>query len=402
MMANVDRVHISPRKLAWLRGELAAWQADGLIDGETAAGIEARYAQSRRFALERLALVLGAAFVGVGLLWAVAANYDRLSPTTRLVGIIVLWLGAVVVAELLASRFPGALPASAQVIAVAAAGGVVFQAAQNLHVQAGSSHLLGAWAGGALAYAYAVRGRAPLVVAVGLAAGWYAWWAAENSGSHGAVGCAMLVAAVFATALALLHERRTPAFATVWRPVGVLLALFGLYLVAFPDRDFRMTAVLWSGTAAVVLLVVGAAWFGPSRQRITDEEEPLVQRLVRGGRGEAVAILGMLGVGLLLAFWEPPEWETWPTGSALARAVAGIIGYVLAAAWFAALGTSRALPGVVPLAAGALVLFVTTQSFAIFAPLFSGAALFLVLGAVFLGTGVLAQRGRRLITEVSR
>ncbi len=43
----------------------------------------------------------------------------------------------------------------------------------------------------------------------------------------------------------------------------------------------------------------------------------------------------------------------------------------------------------------------TTQSFAVFAPLFSGAALFLVLGAVFLGTGVLVYRSRRLITKVT-
>ncbi|WP_106396806.1 DUF2157 domain-containing protein [Actinocorallia populi] len=389
----MDAVHISPKRLAWLRGELAAWQAAGLIDGDTAAGIEARYDGSRRFALERLALVLGAAFVGVGLLWAVAANYEELSPTVRLAGIVVIWLTAVAVAELLASRFSGALPAAVQVIAVAAGGGVVFQAAQNLHVPAGSPELLGAWAGGALAYAYATRGRAPLVVAVGLGVGWYAWWAADNTGSYGVVACAMLVAAVFATALALLHERRTPAFATVWRPAGVLLSLVGLYLVAIPDGSFDATGVLWSGAVAVAVLVAAVAWFGAPRGA---EGRPGF------ARGEVAAILGILGGGLLLAVWNPDGSMASPSGEALVRAVAGIVGYVLAAAWFAVLGTARALPGVVPLATGALVVFVTTQSFAIFAPLFSGAALFLVLGAVFLGTGVLAHRGRRLITEVSR
>ncbi|WP_344448309.1 DUF2157 domain-containing protein [Actinocorallia aurantiaca] len=379
----MDTVHISPKRLAWLRGELAAWEADGLIDGDAAAGIQARYAASRRFALERLALVLGAAFVGVGLLWTVAANYERLSPMARFAGIVVIWLVAVVAAELLASRFPGALPASVRVIAVAAAGGVVFQTAQSLHVPAGSPELLGAWAGGALAYAYATRGRAPLVVAVGLSVGWYAWWAAENAGSHGVVAVAMLVAAVFATAVALLHERWTPAFAAVWRPAGVLLALVGLYVAAFPDRDFRTTGALWTGAAVAVVLAAVSVWRSSAR-------------------GEIAVMLGILGAGFLLTVWDPSGSMTSPSGAMLVRAVAGIVGYVLAAAWFAFLGTSKALPGVVPLAAGALVVFVTTQSFAIFAPLFSGAALFLVLGVVFLGTGVLAQRGRRLIMEVSR
>ncbi len=62
----MEIAHIPPKRLVWLRGEVAAWQADGLIDGETAAQIVARYAQSRRFALERLVLFLGSAFVESG------------------------------------------------------------------------------------------------------------------------------------------------------------------------------------------------------------------------------------------------------------------------------------------------------------------------------------------------
>ncbi|MEU5993152.1 DUF2157 domain-containing protein [Spirillospora sp. NPDC047418] len=378
----METAQIPPRRLDWLRGEMAAWQADGLIDGETAARIAGRYAYSRRLALERLVLFLGSAFVGVGLIWTVGANYEQLSPLARFAGIVVIWLAAVVGAELLASRVSGALPAAVRVIAVAAGGGVVFQAAQSLQVPAGDSTLLGVWAGGALAYAYATRGRAPLLVAAGLGVGWYAWWAAENAASHGVVACAMLVAAGFTTALALLHERWTPAFAEVWRPVGVLLALLGLYIAAFPDRDFRMTNALWAGVAVTVVAAAVAVRLGSQS-------------------GQVAAMLGILAAGVLLALWQPTGSATEPSGEALVRAVAGIVCYVLAAAWFAVLGTSRELPGLVPMAAGALVVFVTTQSFALFAPLFSGAALFLVLGVVFLGTGVLVYRSRRLITKVT-
>ncbi|NED50296.1 DUF2157 domain-containing protein, partial [Micromonospora aurantiaca] len=296
-----------------LRGEVAAWQADGLIDGETAARIASRYAHSRRFALERLVLFLGSAFLGVGLIWIVAANYQGLSPMARFAGIVVIWLAAVVGAELLASRVSGALPAAARVIAVAAGGGTVFQAAQSLQVPAGDSTLLGAWAGGALAYAYATRGRAPLLVAAGLGVGWYAWWAAENAGSHGVVACAMLVAAGLATALAVLHERWTPSFADVWRPVGVLLALVGLYIAAFPDRDFRMTNALWAGIAVTILASAGAVRLGSAG-------------------GQVAAMLGILAAGVLLALWEPAGSATEPSGEALVRAIAGIVCYVLAAA----------------------------------------------------------------------
>jgi uncharacterized membrane protein len=368
--------------LLWLRGELAAWQADGLIDGDTAAQIAARYADDRRFALERLVLFLGSAFVGVGLIWTVAANYERLSPPARFAGIVVIWLAAVAGAELLASRVSGALPAAVRVIAVAAGGGAVFQAAQSLQVPAGSPGLLGAWAGGALAYAYATRGRAPLLVAAGLGVGWYAWWAAEKAAGHGVVACAMLVAAALATAVAVLHERWTPAFADVWRPVGVLLALVGLYIAAIPDRDFQMTNALWAGVAVAAVLAAVAVRLGSAR-------------------GEVAAMLGILAAGALLAQWGPPGSAEAPSGEALVRAVVGIVCYVLAAGWFAVLGTSRALPGVVPMAAGALVVFVTAQSFSVFAPLFSGAALFLVLGTVLLGTGVLVYRSRPLIAKVS-
>ena len=52
------------------------------------------------------------------------------------------------------------------------------------------------------------------------------------------------------------------------------------------------------------------------------------------------------------------------------------------------------------LATAALVVFVTVQAFAVFAPILSAAALFLVVGVVLLGTGVLADRGRRrLVSE---
>ena len=44
------------------------------------------------------------------------------------------------------------------------------------------------------------------------------------------------------------------------------------------------------------------------------------------------------------------------------------------------------------------MLFTTVQSFAVFAPIITGATLFLVLGVIFLGSGFLFDRGRRHLT----
>ncbi|MDX6744251.1 DUF2157 domain-containing protein [Actinocorallia sp. A-T 12471] len=373
----MEKVRVSGRRLGWLRKEIEAWEAEGIVDGEVAAALRGRYVAGRRVALERVALILGAAFVGVGLLWVVAANYERMSPLVRFLGITVIWLAAVGVGEVVAARFRGALPEAVRVIAVCAAGGVVFQGAQSLQVPAGSTRLLAAWALGALAYAYATRTRGTMVVAVGLSVGWYCWWTAEHAASHGLIAVAMLVAAALVTALAVLHEPWIPEFAPLLRPVGVLLALAGLFTVAFPDPKFQPTWQLWAGAGLTVVLAAVAAWRNAS------------------ARIEVAAVLGVLVAGFLMALWGPEE-------PSLVRAITGIAVYVVVAAWFALLGATKGLPGVTPLATAALVLFVTTQSFAIFAPLFSGAALFLVLGAVLLGTGVAAHRARNLIPGVSR
>ena len=47
-----------------------------------------------------------------------------------------------------------------------------------------------------------------------------------------------------------------------------------------------------------------------------------------------------------------------------------------------------------------LVVFTTFQSFAVFAPIVTGAWLFVVLGTVFLGTGFLFDRARRELAQV--
>jgi uncharacterized membrane protein len=75
--------------------------------------------------------------------------------------------------------------------------------------------------------------------------------------------------------------------------------------------------------------------------------------------------------------------------------VLSVAAYLAVASGYAVLGGMRDSSRLTWLATVALVVFVTVQAFAVFAPIVSGAALFLIVGVVLLGTGVLADRGRR-------
>jgi uncharacterized membrane protein len=375
---------IPPKRLDWLEGELARWQAEGRLAPEAAADLRSDFNASRRFSLARLLLGLGGAFVGVGLIWLVAANLDQLSPVTRIVGIVVLWLAAVAAAELLDERRReqrDAAVGALRTVATLAFGAVVFQAAQSLQVPAYDSGLLGAWAAGALLYAYAATAVAPLVIGIVTGVGWYAWAVAEWTESAVGVVVALLLAAVLTAAAAVAHgPGRLPAFAAPWRLAAALLGLGGLFVAALPlDKDVTVPVQAWI-VAAVVLAAAGASAL------VAD----------RTGRLEIGAAAGAACAGALLLLWDPPGGGgALLSGEALLRAVVAILLYLLAAVGVAALGVLRDARGLTSLATAALVVFTVVQSFAVFEPILSGAALFLLLGGVLAAAGYLVDRGRR-------
>jgi uncharacterized membrane protein len=392
---HTDLLSVSAQRLEWLEQELTRWQQQARIDAETAAGIRMQYTASRRFSLARLLLALGAAFVGVGLIWLVAANLEQLSPLTRVAGIVALWIGAVAAGELLAERRDRPRDAAVgafRLVAALAFGAVVFQAAQSLQVPAYDSGLVGAWAAGALLYAYAAGAVAPLLVAITTGVGWYLWVVVERTESVAGAVTALLLAAVLAAAVAVAHTTYGQrVFAAPWRLASALLALVGLFAAALPQLDRQdepTSVVVWVSAGLVLLAAAGGAI-----------------RADRTGRGELAAVAGAAVLAVLLLQWAPsaPGRVEDLSGEALLRAVVAILVYLLAAAWFAALGVLREARGLTQLAAAALVVFTVVQSFAVFEPILSGAALFLVLGAVLAGTGYLVDRGRRrLVADVGQ
>ena len=391
---------VASDRLAWLENELAAWHAAGVVDDVQVAAIRSRYVAVRRFSLARLLLLVGGAFVGVGLLWLVATNLDEMSPGLRFAAVTVLWLGSVATAELLAGRRSHRLPDSHRVsdgpddgpspvvgafrlLAALAFGAVVFQAAQSLQVPAYEPGLVGVWGVGALLYAYAVGAVTPLLVGIVTTTVWYVWVTFEAAEDGMGFVLPVLLAAAVAGAVAVLHAvRRRPDFATPWREVSALLTLVGLFVAAFPSVDLDGSA--WSSpVAAGVVLAVAVVGVSVVLARGQARLEPLAP------------LVGVV-VGALLVLWEPPEPVRGAvTTEAHVHAFASVAAYVLAAGWFAVLGVLRDAPRLTLLATAALVLFTTAQSFAVFAPIVSGATLFLVLGVTFLGSGYLFDRGRR-------
>lgn len=378
--------HVSPGQLAWLTDELPIWQGDGLVGDKEAAAILGRYRATRRLSLGRLMLYLGGTFVGVGLIWLVAANLDQFPPIGRFLVVTAIWLGVTAAAELLATRpihgSSSPVVGAARGLSSLAFGAVIFQAAQSLQVPAYEPSLVGFWSLGALLYAYAVRGIAPLIVGLAAGVGWFVWHVAENSGSGLGVVLALIAAGAAAASLAVLHQRRIREFVEPWREVGALLVLSGLFIAALPDittKDFAPDALTWAVLGLFLLLVAAAVAAGEGNLRY----EPL-------------AALAVVIAAALLVLWDPGEPVDGRVSLAdWAHAALSVGVYVVVAAWVAVLGILRDSNRLTWLALVALVIFTTVQSFAVFAAIIDGAWLFLVLGLIFLGSGYLFDRARR-------
>ena len=379
----------SRAQLDWLRRELTAWQTEGLLDPGQGDRILGHYHVTadpgRRFSLARLLLSIGAVFVGVGLIWLVAANLDQLPPLVRFGTVAAIWLALLAGGEALHRRgrsLPSLGVEAVRLLAALAFGAVVFQAAQSLQVPAYEPALVGLWAAGALLHAYAVHAVAPLLVGIAAGTGWFLWQTLLEAPSVLSAVLCLAAGAVVATSLAAVHDRRDDRFAAPWRNVGALLALATLFTAALPfvgTDDFT-----WDGWLAGGLVVAGIA---------------VAAALVLGrgvGRLEPVGAVWVLVVSLALVLWEAgAEASEALTVADWAHAAVSVTAYAGLAVGIAALGAVRESWPLTALATAGLVVFTTFQSFAVFAQIIQGAWLFVVLGLVFLGTGYLFDRARR-------
>lgn len=388
----------TPTQLDWLAAELPHWRAEGLLDDQTATAILAGYHPSRRFDLSNLLLTLGAAFVGVGVIWLVASNLDQLPPLTRFIVVAAFWLAFLAGGEALAGRrehggnIPSPVVGAVRIMAALTFGAVVMQAAQSLQVPAYEPQLLAWWGLGALVHAYVVRGAGPLVVGLIALASWLVWQVTWDSPDALTVLLVLFAAAGVAASAAALHATRLGpsfrGFSATWREIGALLSLGALFVAALPfvtTQDFEVSTILVAVLVASGLAVAGAAALS------TDN-----------ARWEPAMALVIAVVGVLLVLWEfgaEFDYDDQVGLMGWAHAAFGVVAYVGAAAWFAVLGVLRDSRRLTFLATAALVVFTTTQAFSVFAAIVEGAWLFLLLGLVFAGTGWLADRARRQLAR---
>jgi uncharacterized membrane protein len=378
----------------WLAAQLSLWQAEGLIDKAQADRISGRYRADHRFPLARLLLTLGAGFVGVGVIWLVAANLSGLSPALRFGAVSLFWLGCLAAGEALAvrhdrsagtgARSRSPLVGAFRLLAALAFGAVVFQAAQSLQVPAFEPLLVGCWALGALVHAYAVRAVMPLVVGILAGTTWFVWEVLEEADSGLAGVVCVMTAGVVAVAAAALHTRRVEELAAPWRELGAALLLGGLFVAALPAD---MGGFAWTTPFVVVLTLAAALAAGALMTRLESRLEVLGALAAAGG-----------AVGLMR--WDAGGGDA-VTDAGVAHAAVSVVGYVLLAVAVAVAGALRESWRLTALATAALVVFTTVQAFSVFAQILQGAWLFVALGLVFLGTGFGFDRARqRLVAAV--
>ncbi|WP_439938285.1 DUF2157 domain-containing protein [Nocardia sp. N13] len=375
---------VPPRQLAWLRSEVADWTSQGIISEDQAERISTRYSAGShtRFSIGRVLLTLGGGFVGIGVIWLVAANLDQLTPTVRFLAVTALWLAFLVGGEVMASRKVSApVVGAGRLLAALGVGAVIFQAAQSLQVPAYEPRLVGLWSVGALLHGYLTRSYMPFFVGLVTGAVWWFWqplWDAP----HGLTVVMLFGAgAVLASGLAVLHDKRLDAYAWAWRTVGGAMALLALFAAAIPDvgRD----GIVWTTWLVVALVLAGVAAAAAVATR------PGLRAL------EPLGAIVVLVVATLIGLWTTGTDTSSVDAADWGHAAVSVIAYVVLAVGLVVLGTVRDHPPLTWMAMVGLVVFTTFQSFAVFAPIVTGAWLFVVLGTVFLGTGFLFDRARR-------
>ena len=387
-----------PAHLEWLRSEVVDWQREGLVDDRQAAALLSRYHAARRMTLARLLLLLGAVFVGFGIIWLIAANLDALPPQARFVAVTVLWAGALVGAELLAARrahggpIPSPVVHGARLLGALLFGAVVFQAAQSLQVPAYEPKLIGLWSLGALAHGYVVRSVVPVSLGIVTGFGWVVWDAAWAEPS--ALGIVLAVAAlgVVGVSTAAVHDARgvVAPGSGPWREAGALALLGVLFTAAMPFLD--ADDLTWRTTLVVELVIAAAA------------VAAAVALAVRPGAprwlwAEPVGALTVAGLAVLLLAWDAGA-DAGQVGLAdWVHAAFSVLTYMAVATGVAVVGILRDRSHLTVTALAALVLFTTFQSFAVFAAIIEGAWLFLVVGLILAGSGYLADRGRRQLAD---
>ena len=119
---------------------------------------------------------------------------------------------------------------------------------------------------------------------------WWVWQPLWTDGSVAGAVVAFGTAGVAAISLAVIHDRGLTRFGQVWRSVGALLGMVGLFIAAVPyttTEDFEWNGWLVGAIVVAAIAAAGALVVARGRARL----EPLVA-------------IGVLAVAGLMVLWD--------------------------------------------------------------------------------------------------
>ena len=274
---------------------------------------------------------------------------------------------------------------AARLLAALGIGAVLFQAAQSLQVPAFEPRLLGLWSAAALLHGYATRAYLPFLVGVVSGVSW--WFTQPMWDEPSGLTVVMLFGAgsvlAAGTGRAPRRSSRHLRLDVADRrrrhgPAGPLRRRHPRHR----GRPDRLVLLARGRPGGAGLVAAGAVATRPGVRAL----EPL---------GAIVVLV----VATLIGLWSTGADSSDVDASDWLHAATSVAAYVLLAVALVALGTVREHPPLTWMAMVGLVVFTTFQSFAVFAPIVTGAWLFVVLGTVFLGTGFLFDRARRELAQ---
>ena len=159
----------------YLRHELKAWKRDGLIDESQSARLTARYAldaldDEARSTLMNTIFLVGAALIGCGVIAFVAAHWEEISRTLKVIALLLAMVAAHGTGYWFWRVRKEPRPHLGHALTVL--GTLIFGAniglfAQIFHISGDPHQAFLAWAAGALAVAWALQSVPNAVVAVG-------------------------------------------------------------------------------------------------------------------------------------------------------------------------------------------------------------------------------------------
>ena len=393
-----------------LRAEVAAWRDEGLISGQQARSILARYPEYVPAASNPLGLrvisvmaIMGAVLIGLGIIAAVAANWSAIPALAKValmaIGTPVLY----VIGWVLAYRLPYPRIGLAIILSgTIAYGASVHLIAQTYHVPVNHPNLVAVWFVGVVPLAYIARSKSVLALALALLVAAAGFRSQEWFPDFDEEGLFFMPALYLALAAALMglgpwqkHSRYTAPFSTIYVTSGLVLSVAAIYAMSFDGfwsavaRDHLDRVALvwprlecWVVMGAAGAVAAGSTLAGLHRSRSSTGEE-IWWGSAAVGSAAIVVVIALTALALDIG------WIWWVFNLLMLAAVIGMV----------AAGYRLAQPHLINFAVAVFAITVFTRYFEFGFGLLGQSLAFIVTGVLLLAVGFGLELLRRRMLQ---